>query len=126
MTGLLTLHIQTVLLEYLVLKKDFSNLVQHFSDHMPEIYGTYLLKMHCSLINTNIEDDRRNSNVIYSCPVDHHKIGANVVDQPANIAFYPMNTTRIYNVRITVTNQDDEKFDHQGERLLMSFICKPA
>ncbi len=65
------------------------------------------------------------SNVIYSCPVHHHKIGAYIVNQPANIAFYPMNTTRIHNVRITVTNQDDGIFDLQGERLLMSFICKP-
>ncbi len=71
---------------------------------MPEIYGTYLIKIHCSLINTNIEDDHRNSNVIYSCPVDHHKVGAYIVNQPANIAFYPMNRTRIHNVRITVTN----------------------
>ncbi len=91
---------------------------------MPEIYGIYLLKIHCNLIYTNIEGNCKNSNVIYSCPVDHHKIGAYIVNQPINIAFYPMNTTRIHNVRITVTDPDEEIFDLQGERLLMSFICK--
>ncbi len=55
------------------------------SDFIPQIFDVNAIKIHCSLINTNISDESRNSSIIYRCPLDHSKIGTSIVKEPSTI-----------------------------------------
>ncbi len=98
---------------------------EHTSDFIPQIFDTNAIKIHCHLINTNISDERRNSSVIYSCPLDHSKIGTTIVKEPSTIMYYPVNTVHIISFRIDITDQNNKLIDFQGEQVLINLHCKP-
>lgn len=95
------------------------------SDLPINIFSINTVKVHCNLVCSNIEDLKRNTNVVYDCPLDLDKIGGKVIKEPNPICYFYVNADIIYELVIKITDQDNKLIDFHGEEINLTLDFRP-
>ena len=106
-------------------KKVIPPYVSAISDLPVEIFSINTIKIGCNLIQSNIEDTKRNVNTLYDFPLDNSKIGAKIIKEPNPICYFTINTDCIYEIRITITDQNNKLIDFRGETISLTLDFRP-
>jgi hypothetical protein len=96
------------------------------SDLPVEIFSINTIKICCNLVQSNIEDTTRNVNTLYDFPLDCSKIGAKIIKEPNPICYFTINTDCIYELVITITDQNNKLIDFRGETLSLTLDFRPV
>ena len=67
-----------------------------FSDLPVNIMSINSIKVHCNLVQSNIEDNVQNTNILYDFPLDYGTIGAKIIKQPNPITYFAVKAEIIY------------------------------
>lgn len=95
------------------------------SDLPVDIFSINSIKIHCNLIRSNVEDFKRNVNILYDFPLDCSKVGTKIIKEVNPICYYMVNTDTIYDLVITITDQDNKLIDFRGELLNLTLHFRP-
>lgn len=98
---------------------------QEYSDKPANIFSINTVKVHCNLIRSNIEDLKRNTNVLYDFPLDHNKIGGKVIKEINPICYFTINTSEIYELVIRITDQSNKLINFLGEEINLTLDFHP-
>lgn len=96
-----------------------------YSDLPVNVLNISTVKIHCNLINSNIEDTRRNTNVLYDFPLDVKTIGGKVIKEPTPISYFSVNTNVIYELVIRITDQKNKLIDFHGDEVNLTLDFHP-
>jgi len=98
---------------------------QEFSDVPVNIFNINTVKIHCNLIRSNIEDLKRNTNILYDFPLNTELVGNKVIKEPNPICYFTVNTSVIYELVIRITDQDNKLIDFRGEQINLTLDFRP-
>ena len=96
-----------------------------YSDFPINIFNINTVKINCNLVHTNIQDYKRNVNTLYDFPFDSSKIGGPLIKEPNPICYFPVTVDRIYELVITITDQDNNLIDFRGESINLTLDFRP-
>lgn len=95
------------------------------SDMPVDIFSINNIKVCCNLIQSNIEDLKRNVNTLYDFPLDSNSFGAKIIKEPNPICYFTVNTDKIYELLVTITDQDNNIIDFHGELISLTLDFRP-
>ncbi len=95
---------------------------EHVSDFIPQLFEVNEINIHVHHVNSNIEDENTHSDIIYSCPLDHSKIGTNTVKEPSTVLYSPLTTDELMCLGVYFTDQNGKPIIFQEHyTVLLSF-----
>ncbi len=97
---------------------------EHISDFMPQLFELRMINIHCYLVNSNIVNECTHSDIIYSFPVDHSKIGTSIIKEPSSILYFPLADTEKTHLRTDIRDQNGKYVEFQ-EPVTMCLVFKP-
>lgn len=96
----------------------------HTSNLVPKIFTINTIKIKCSLVNSNINNDNLRDNTLYEFPLIGN-IGEKIVERPNPVSYYKTNTDEIHVLSLRVVDQDDYLIDFQGEKITIILDFRP-
>ena len=106
-------------------KKTIPATVVTYSDLPINICSINTVKISCNLIRSNIENLKRNVNIIYDFPLDLSKIGSNIIVAPNPICYFRVSADKIFELVIKITDQDNNLIDFRGEQINLTLDFRP-
>lgn len=96
-----------------------------YSDLLIDVNPINTVRVQCNLVKSNIYDLERNDNTIYEFPLDVDP-GERIVERPANLLYYSINTDAIHELALRITDQSGKLIDFRGERLTLILLFRPV
>ena len=106
-------------------KRKLAKTVPAYSDLPIEIFHVNIIKIKCNLINSNVDDLKRNDNTVYEFPLNVGT-GEKIIERPNNILYYPVTKDVIHELVIRIVDQDDRLVDFRKEQICITLNFQPA
>ena len=97
----------------------------YHSDLNVDIFPINTIRVHCNLINCNIENGHRHDNTLYEFPLNT-LIGERIVERPNNILYYRVIPSVIYDLFIQIVDQNNNPVNFQGEQISITLDFRPV
>lgn len=95
-----------------------------FSDRLPMLFTINTIKVKCNLINSSINNFKLHDTTLYEFPLATY-IGEKIVERPASVSYYKVNTDIIHTLSLSIVDQDDRPVNFQGERITLILEFRP-
>ncbi|KAK7605183.1 hypothetical protein V9T40_007041 [Parthenolecanium corni] len=96
-------------------KRIYNKDVEHVSNQVPKLFTINTIKIKCSLVNSNINNNNLRDNTLYEFPLTGSP-GEKIVERPNPISYYKTNTDEIHtmdvNNYVEVSQALAERFDN--------------
>jgi hypothetical protein len=96
------------------------------SDKPVDIFSINTIKIGCNLVRSNIDDLKRNVNTLYDFPLDSSKVGGKIIKEPNPICYFSVNTDKIHELVIKITDQNNNLIDFREETITLTLDFRPV
>lgn len=103
----------------------FAPLLTHSSDLPVQIFTVNTIKVKCNLIKCNVDNLKQNDNTLHEFPLNGEG-GEKIIERPITLCYYPVNTDNIYQIKLTVVDQDNNVIDFRGEKISIVLGFRPC
>jgi len=114
-------NVNNTITEFFGFNKNATPISQGYNiaDNNAQISNVYTIDLECNLISGGIIRGNQKQ-IIYDMPSFSVPIGYKIIEQPAKINYFPLNTTTLKNIRIRIIDENGNLLNIPGEKKIAS------